>query len=62
MRTEKIEIIKLVAFDGKVITNGEIYGKVIYPAKDVDLKTFYEITDEEYAEIVKKQEEQGEQE
>lgn len=62
MKKETIEIVKLVASEGKVITNGEIYGKVIYPAKDVDLKTFYEITDEEYAEIVKEQEEQGEQE
>ena len=42
----------IIASDGYVLTNGEIYGKMIYLAEGVDPKTFYEITDAEYAEIL----------
>lgn len=42
----------IYADEGKVLTNGEIYGKQIYLAEGIDATTFYEITDEEYAKIL----------
>ena len=45
----------LTANEGKVLTNGEIYGKVIYLAEGMSAETFYEITDTEYSEITKSQ-------
>jgi hypothetical protein len=44
------------ANDGKILTNGEIYGKVIYLAEGVNETDFYEITEAEYEELLKKQE------
>ena len=43
--------IVLYAKEGKVLTNGETYGKMIYLADGVSPDSFYEITDAEYAEI-----------
>lgn len=42
----------IYADEGKVLTNGETHGKQIYLADGVDPSTFYEITDEEYAQIL----------
>lgn len=42
----------LTANDGMVITDGTVYGKKIYLADGVDADTFYEITDEEYWELM----------
>ena len=42
----------IIANEGKVLTNGEIYGKMIYLADGVSPDTFYEITDAEYQEIL----------
>lgn len=42
----------LYADEGKILTNGETYGKIIYLADGIDATTFYEITDEEYAQIL----------
>ena len=50
------ERIVLYADNGKVLTNGEIYGKVIYLAEDVDKADFYEITEEEYNNIMEESE------
>ena len=44
----------LTANDGKVLTNGEIYGKVIYLAEGISEKDFYEITEEEYSKTQEK--------
>lgn len=38
----------LYADDGKILTNGEIYGKQIYLAEGMDASAFYEISIEEY--------------
>lgn len=46
----------LYADAGKVLTNGEIYGKQINLAEGLDGKDFREITDAEYAEVMKEQE------
>ena len=55
-----MERITLQASEGKILTNGEIYGKIIYLAEGMDSEAFYEITEEEYAEILKEQEPEGE--
>ena len=49
--------IVLQAEEGKVYTNGEIYGKIIYLADGASKDSFYQITDEEYSAIMEAQEE-----
>lgn len=36
------------AKDGMILTNGEVYGKIIYLGEGVKKEDFYEITEEEY--------------
>lgn len=50
----------LTASEGYVLTDGEVYGRVIYLGKDRNPDEFSEITDAEYQEILKKQEEESE--
>ena len=57
-----IEIKKLTATEGHVLTNGEVYGKEIYLGKFDSPANWHEITDAEYAEIVAEQERQAEEE
>ena len=49
----------LRADKGYIYTNGEIYGTKIYLAIGTNKKDFYQITLEEYEEIMKKQEEEA---
>lgn len=55
MVQETITYIKLIASEGKVLTDGNTYGKQVYLAEDADLSTWYEITDAEYAVIREQQ-------
>ena len=48
--------IMLTAAEGKILTNGEIYGSTIYLATGADESAFYEITEEEYIEKQKEAE------
>ena len=45
------QITQLIADEGKIITDGEAYGKVITPAENETADSFYEITEEEYEKI-----------
>ena len=58
MTESTIQITKLTASNGHVLTNGEAYGKEIYLGKFDTPDNWHEITDAEYAEILKEQEEQ----
>lgn len=40
--------IVLYADEGKILTNGEIYGRQIFLAEDQIAENFYEISEEEY--------------
>ena len=42
----------ITASDGHILTNGEIYGTTVFLADGVDASTFYEITEEEYIQIM----------
>lgn len=44
--------IMLMADDGKIVTNGEIYGRIIYLAEEQTDEGFYEIPEAEYMEIL----------
>lgn len=48
MKQEIIELRKLTASDGHVLTNGEAYGKTVYLGKNDSPDNWYEIAEEEY--------------
>lgn len=48
----------IYADEGKILTNGETYGKIIHLAVGMEASEFYEITDAEYRELQKEQEEE----
>ena len=56
MKISTIELRKLTANDGMVLTNGEAYGKEIYLGKNDSPENWHEITDAEYEAILAKQE------
>jgi len=49
----------LYADEGKVLTDGEVYGKTIYLADGIDKNGFREITDAEYESIIQNQQSEG---
>ena len=55
MIESKIEITKLTASVGHVLTNGKAYGKEIYLGINDKAENWHEITDAEYADIVEKE-------
>ena len=44
----------LYADEGKILTDGEVYGKQVFLGEDRNAEEFYEITDKEYDEIIEK--------
>ena len=50
MKTRKV----IYADEGKILTNGKDYGRQIFLAEGVDETGFYEITEEEYDNILAK--------
>lgn len=50
----------IYAEEGKVLTDGKIYGKEIYLAEGESVDSFYEISEEEYEEILNREEESNE--
>lgn len=55
MTIETITTKKLMASEGMTLTNGEVYGKIIYLASSDNEKDYNEITDAEYEEILKEE-------
>lgn len=53
MKTETIKTTVLKADDGKILTDGEMYGRTVYLAKNRTADEFHEITEAEYEEIQK---------
>ena len=58
MTQETIELRKLIASEGFVLTNGQAYGKIVYLGKNDRPENWHEITEEEYATILAEQEEE----
>ena len=56
MTIETIELRKLTASKYMVLTNGEAYGKEIYLGINDSPNNWWEITEEEYEDILKEQE------
>lgn len=56
MKTETIKTTVLKADDGKILTDGEMYGITVYLAKSRTADEFHEITEAEYEEIQKAEE------
>jgi hypothetical protein len=50
----------IYADEGKILTNGEVYGKQIFLAEGVSEDSFYEITEEEYEKKMQAEEIVGE--
>ena len=56
MKTETLTVNVIKAEKGKILTDGNIYGRMIYLAKNRIPEEFHEITEAEYEEIQKQNE------
>lgn len=61
MQKEQVVINKLIADSGKILTDGETYGRVIFLGKGRTADEFYEITEEEYKNILAEEEKKNAQ-
>lgn len=59
MQKEQVVVNKLIADSGKILTDGEIFGKVIFLGKGRTTDEFYEITEEEYNKKLAEEEEKN---
>lgn len=51
MEKTTIELTKLTASEGMMLTNGEVYSKEVYLGKYDSADNWHEITEEEYSKI-----------
>ena len=56
MEKTTIELTKLTASEGMMLTNGEVYSKEVYLGINDSADNWHEITDAEYAQILAAQE------
>ena len=61
MQTEKITINKLIADEGKILTDGNTYGRIVFLGKDRTADEFHEITEEEYNTILEEEAKKAEE-
>lgn len=59
MKTTEIKTIKIEAEEGKMLTDGNTYGSIIYLASNRSVNEFYEITITEYEKIMAEQEKEA---
>lgn len=52
MITTKIELVKLVAAEGMILTNGEAFGKEVYLGENDKPENWHEIAEEEYENLI----------
>jgi hypothetical protein len=52
--------VKLIADDGMVLTNGEVYGKIVFLATTDSAENWHEITEAEYEENITRMESDAE--
>lgn len=55
MNIETIELKKITASEGKVLTNGEVYSEEVYLGKFDSPENWHEVTAEEYNQTVEAQ-------
>lgn len=55
MKTELLQRLKITADNDMILTNGIVYGRVIYLGVEEDIENFTEITVEEYNRILEEQ-------
>lgn len=51
MKTQTVSATVICADEGKILTDGEVYGRTIYLANNRSPEEFHEITEAEYNEI-----------
>ena len=51
MKTQTVSATVICADEGKILTDGKVYGRTIYLAKNRSPEEFHEITEAEYNEI-----------